>query len=141
MAVAVTLACAAIAFPIAYYMARYARGRTKALLYVAVMLPLWSSYLVRLYAWKLLLAKEGAISWAAQSAAPAGAARRAAVGCRWSAGRSLSLLAAGHLHRLRLHVAAVHDPADPGGDRAHPALADRGLGRPRRLAARRPSAR
>ena len=41
-------------------------GATKALLYIAVMLPLWSSYLVRLYAWKLLLAKEGAINWAAQ---------------------------------------------------------------------------
>lgn len=63
MAILVTLACAVIALPIAYYMARHARGSQKALLYVAVMLPLWSSYLVRLYAWKLLLAKEGAISW------------------------------------------------------------------------------
>lgn len=63
MAMLVTLACTAIAFPIAYYMARYARGPQKALLYIAVMLPLWSSYLVRLYAWKLLLAKEGAIGW------------------------------------------------------------------------------
>jgi putative spermidine/putrescine transport system permease protein len=63
MAVAVTVACTAIGFPIAYYMARHARGSQKALLYIAVMLPLWSSYLVRLYAWKLLLAKEGAISW------------------------------------------------------------------------------
>lgn len=63
MAVSVTLACGLIGFPIAYYMARYARGPQKALLYIAVMLPLWSSYLVRLYAWKLLLAKEGAISW------------------------------------------------------------------------------
>ena len=67
MALAVTLACTVIGFPLAYYMARHARGGTKALLYVAVMLPLWSSYLVRLYAWKLLLAKEGAISWAAQA--------------------------------------------------------------------------
>lgn len=66
MAVVVTLACAVIGFPVAYYMARYARGPQKALLYVAVMLPLWSSYLVRLYAWKLLLAKEGAISWVLQ---------------------------------------------------------------------------
>jgi putative spermidine/putrescine transport system permease protein len=65
MAVAVTLACVAIAFPLAYYMARYATGAQKALLYIAVMLPLWSSYLVRLYAWKLLLAREGAISWLA----------------------------------------------------------------------------
>lgn len=63
MSVSVTVACVVLGFPIAYYMARYARGPQKALLYVAVMLPLWSSYLVRLYAWKLLLAKEGAISW------------------------------------------------------------------------------
>jgi putative spermidine/putrescine transport system permease protein len=63
MAAAVTLAAALIAFPIAYYMARYARGRAKALLYLAVMLPLWSSYLVRVYAWKLILAKEGILNW------------------------------------------------------------------------------
>ncbi len=67
MAILVTLACVVIAFPLAFYMARYARGPQKALLYVAVMLPLWSSYLVRLYAWKLLLAKEGAISWVMQN--------------------------------------------------------------------------
>lgn len=66
MALAVTLVSAVLALPIAYYMARYARGSQKAFLYVAVMLPLWSSYLVRLYAWKLLLAKEGAISWTLQ---------------------------------------------------------------------------
>ncbi|NBS43757.1 MAG: ABC transporter permease, partial [Acetobacteraceae bacterium] len=63
IATVVTLTSVVIAFPIAYFMARYARGSTKAMLYVAVMLPLWSSYLVRLYAWKLLLAKEGAIAW------------------------------------------------------------------------------
>ncbi len=66
MALAVTLACVALGFPLAFYMARHARGPQKAALYIAVMLPLWSSYLVRLYAWKLLLAKEGAISWLAQ---------------------------------------------------------------------------
>jgi putative spermidine/putrescine transport system permease protein len=66
MAAAVTLACAVLAFPLAYAMARHARGAQKAALYIAVMLPLWSSYLVRLYAWKLLLAKEGAISWLAE---------------------------------------------------------------------------
>ena len=66
MAVSVTAACTLLAFPLAYYMARHARGAQKAALYIAVMLPLWSSYLVRLYAWKLLLAKEGAISWLAQ---------------------------------------------------------------------------
>jgi putative spermidine/putrescine transport system permease protein len=66
MAAAVTLACTVLAFPLAFYMARHARGAQKAALYIAVMLPLWSSYLVRLYAWKLLLAKEGAISWLAE---------------------------------------------------------------------------
>lgn len=65
MAAAVTLASIVLAFPLAYTMARHARGATKAALYLAVMLPLWSSYLVRLYAWKLLLAKEGAVSWLA----------------------------------------------------------------------------
>jgi putative spermidine/putrescine transport system permease protein len=63
MAASVTLAAAIIGFPVAYYMARYARGRVKAVLYLAVMLPLWSSYLVRVYAWKLILAKEGIIGW------------------------------------------------------------------------------
>ncbi|MGQ0656585.1 MAG: ABC transporter permease [Chromatiales bacterium] len=63
MAVAVTLTDALIAFPIAYYVARYATGRVRALFYLGVMLPLWSSYLVKVYAWKLILAKEGIISW------------------------------------------------------------------------------
>jgi len=63
MAAAVTIAAAVIAFPIAYYMVRYAGLRLKALLYLAVMLPLWSSYLVRVYAWKLILAKEGIVTW------------------------------------------------------------------------------
>jgi putative spermidine/putrescine transport system permease protein len=67
MAVAVTLAAALIAFPIAYYMVRYAGLRMKALLYLGVMLPLWSSYLVRVYAWKLILAKEGIVSWFANT--------------------------------------------------------------------------
>ncbi len=66
MATLVTLASIVLGFPLAYYMARYARGTSKALLYIAVMLPLWSSYLVRLYAWKLLLAKEGAVAWVVQ---------------------------------------------------------------------------
>jgi putative spermidine/putrescine transport system permease protein len=65
MAAAVTLGCAVIAFPIAYYAARFARGRWKAAFYLGVMLPLWSSYLVKVYAWKLILAKEGILTWAA----------------------------------------------------------------------------
>jgi putative spermidine/putrescine transport system permease protein len=66
MAAAVTLACAALAFPIAYYAARYAKGPWKAAFYLGVMLPLWSSYLVKVYAWKLILAKEGILGWAAE---------------------------------------------------------------------------
>ena len=63
IATVVTLLAVIIAFPIAYYAARYARGRMKAAFYLAVMMPLWSSYLVKVYAWKLLLAKEGVIGW------------------------------------------------------------------------------
>ncbi|ADZ72263.1 ABC transporter permease [Polymorphum gilvum] len=63
MAAVVTLAAAVVAFPIAYYAARYATGRWKALFYLGVMLPLWSSYLVKVYAWKLILAKEGILNW------------------------------------------------------------------------------
>ncbi|UJW84793.1 ABC transporter permease [Devosia sp. SL43] len=63
MASVVTLASAVIAFPIAYMAARYVRGKWKAMFYLAVMLPLWSSYLVKIYAWKLILAKEGILNW------------------------------------------------------------------------------
>ena len=65
MSAMVTIASAIIAFPIAYYAARHARGWTKALFYLAVMMPLWSSYLVKIYAWKLILAKEGIMTWLA----------------------------------------------------------------------------
>jgi putative spermidine/putrescine transport system permease protein len=65
MAAVVTITAAAISFPIAYFAARYARGTTKALFYLAVMMPLWSSYLVKVYAWKLILAKEGILTWLA----------------------------------------------------------------------------
>lgn len=62
MALAVTVACALIAFPIAFLMAFHARGARKAWLYVLVLLPLWSSYLVRVYAGRLVLAQDGVIS-------------------------------------------------------------------------------
>ena len=67
MAALVTITSAVIAFPIAYYAARYARGWAKALFYLAVMMPLWSSYLVKVYAWKLILAKEGIVTWFADA--------------------------------------------------------------------------
>ncbi len=63
MALAVTLACIALAFPLAYFAARLAAPRVKAALYLAVLLPLWSSYLIRVYSWKLILAQEGALNW------------------------------------------------------------------------------
>ncbi len=63
MAMAVTVADVIIAFPLAYYIARFASPKLKTYLYIGVTLPLWSSYLVRVYAWKLILAKEGIVSW------------------------------------------------------------------------------
>ena len=63
MAASVTVVDAIIAFPLAYYNARYASPRMKTWLIIAVTIPLWSSYLVRVYAWKLILAKEGILSW------------------------------------------------------------------------------
>jgi putative spermidine/putrescine transport system permease protein len=63
MALSVTIACALIGFPIAYYMARYATGRTKGFFYVAVMLPMWASYIVKAYAWTVILARGGIIYW------------------------------------------------------------------------------
>ena len=63
MATAVTIACAVLAFPLAYYMARVASVRTRNLLVVAVLLPLWASYLVKAYAWQTILAGQGVINW------------------------------------------------------------------------------
>jgi putative spermidine/putrescine transport system permease protein len=66
MALLVTIACIMIAFPLAYYVARFASPRMKTFLYLAITLPLWSSYVVRVYSWKLILAQEGIISWFAR---------------------------------------------------------------------------
>jgi putative spermidine/putrescine transport system permease protein len=63
MAAAVTVVDALLAFPLAYYIAKFASPRLKTWLIIAVTIPLWSSYLVRVYAWKLILAKEGILSW------------------------------------------------------------------------------
>lgn len=59
MSLLVTTACALLGFPVAYYMARYTSGKTRALFYVGIMLPLWSSYLVRVYARKLIWPRRG----------------------------------------------------------------------------------
>ncbi len=63
IAAAVTITDALLAFPLAYFMARLASGRTRAFLFVAVLLPLWSSYLIRVYIWRLILNQDGALNW------------------------------------------------------------------------------
>jgi len=63
MAAAVSVACAVLAFPLAYYMARYATSRMKTVLYLIVIMPLWSSYLVRALAWRQILTNEGIMNW------------------------------------------------------------------------------
>jgi putative spermidine/putrescine transport system permease protein len=63
MAAAVTVTCAVLAFPIAYYMARVASPRVRGLLVVAVLMPLWASYLIKAYTWRLILAEDGVMNW------------------------------------------------------------------------------
>lgn len=63
MAAVVTLASIVLAFPLAYTMAKAASPTIRSLLYLLVLMPLWSSYVVRVYAWKLILAKEGVLNW------------------------------------------------------------------------------
>jgi putative spermidine/putrescine transport system permease protein len=64
IAAAVTVTDILIAFPIAFYMAKVAAPRTRNLLVVAVLMPLWSSYLVKVYAWRTILAEDGILNWA-----------------------------------------------------------------------------
>jgi putative spermidine/putrescine transport system permease protein len=60
---AVTITDAILAFPIAFYMAKVASPRVRALLVVAVLMPLWSSYLVKVYTWRIMLGEEGLLNW------------------------------------------------------------------------------
>jgi len=64
IAAAVTVTDALLAFPIAFYMAKVASPRVRALLVVAVLMPLWSSYLVKVYTWRIMLQNEGIVNWA-----------------------------------------------------------------------------
>ena len=66
MAAIVTVTDAVIALPFAYYMARVASPRGRRLLFTAVLLPLWASYLARVYAWIVILQKGGTLSWTTQ---------------------------------------------------------------------------
>ena len=67
LAAAVTITDAVIAFPFAYYMARVASRRIQTLLFAAVLLPLWASYIARIYSWILILNHSGVLNWSLQS--------------------------------------------------------------------------
>jgi putative spermidine/putrescine transport system permease protein len=64
IAAAVTVADALLAFPIAFYMAKVASPRVRGILVVLVLMPLWSSYLIKVYAWRTILSEEGILNWA-----------------------------------------------------------------------------
>ena len=64
IAALVTITDAILALPIAFYMAKVATPRVRALLVVAVLMPLWSSYLVKVYTWRIMLSNEGMVNWA-----------------------------------------------------------------------------
>ena len=64
VALSVTVICAVLAFPMAFYMAKVASPRARRLLVVAVLTPLWASYLVKAYAWRAMLAGDGVVNWA-----------------------------------------------------------------------------
>jgi putative spermidine/putrescine transport system permease protein len=63
VAAAVTVTTATLAFPIAYNMAKLARPRARRLMVVAVLLPLWASYVAKVYAWRTILAENGVLNW------------------------------------------------------------------------------
>jgi putative spermidine/putrescine transport system permease protein len=63
MAAAVTIADAIIAFPFAYFMARIASRRARTALFVAILLPLWASYLAKVYSWLLIFTRGGVLDW------------------------------------------------------------------------------
>jgi putative spermidine/putrescine transport system permease protein len=63
MAAAVTVVDAIVAFPFAYFRARIASGRTRTALFVAILLPLWASYLAKVYSWLLIFTHGGLLDW------------------------------------------------------------------------------
>lgn len=64
MAALVTVTCVVLAYPIAFYMAKVASPRTRGVLAVAVLMPLWASYLIKAYSWRLILSDNGVLDWA-----------------------------------------------------------------------------
>ena len=99
-------------------MARIASTRIRAILFVLVLLPLWASYLVKIYAWRIILAAGRAARLVPRALRPG----------RPQPGPVRS----GDGHRVLLPLAAVHDPADLRRPRADPGVGARGVGRPRR---------
>ena len=118
VAAAATVTDAILGFPIAFYMAKVASPRMKGLLIVAILMPLWAFYLVKVYAWRAMLCPRGDRELGAR---PVRAQRPRLRHDRGLAGRELPL-------------AAVHDPADLRRPRAAPGLAARRLRGPRRQA-------
>jgi putative spermidine/putrescine transport system permease protein len=66
LAILVTITCALLALPIAYYMARIASPRVRGLMVVGVLIPLWAAYLVKVYAWRIILQGNGLVDWVLQ---------------------------------------------------------------------------
>jgi putative spermidine/putrescine transport system permease protein len=62
MATLVTATCVVVAFPIAFYISRVASPRIRGILVVSILLPLWSGYLVKVYAWRLILSQNGVLN-------------------------------------------------------------------------------
>ena len=63
MAAAVTVTDAVVAFPFAYFMARMASARTRTILFMAILLPLWASYLAKVYSWLVIFTHDGILDW------------------------------------------------------------------------------
>ena len=110
MASLVTVADAILAFPIAYYMARVASPRTRNLLVVAVLTPLWASYLVKAFAWRRCSASKGS-----------------STGCSSRSGSASPGDWIGLWLDIHVLLAPVHDPAHLRGPGADPAVAARGF--------------
>jgi len=71
-AVAVTLTCVVLAYPIAFYMAKVASLRMRGVLAVAVLMPLWASYLIKAYSWRLILSDGGVLDWLLEASSDLG---------------------------------------------------------------------
>ena len=105
IALIVTVLCAVLAVPLAFYMAKVASPRVRLAMVVAVTTPLWASYLVKAYAWRMLLSPEGPMSWAT--------------------GYSPGLRADRHRHHADISVVALHGHSGVRGVRTRPGFAHR----------------